>query len=1805
MQVHFTAKGNFAQLQTALRQVNRQTAQAFGPGMKRGINQNVVDPFNDVVMKGSKANLTLRETGFAIRNVGAIAKRHNAMMRAHGDVLHNIGGNARVAVTGMGALSKGMAPLGLQFRMVNNFLHQGGASMVKWGKNMQWAGRQITVGLTVPLALLGRQAVKVAEDFDREMTRVIKVTELVSDRMMRDPNSVFSEGVLSGQANKEMDVIRDRVWRLADEMAAGFGVMAQQTGSAMGELAQMGFRGAGLEEITRASLRLAQVSGTEIPDAIQLSRVMVQGFGVAIDDLNEQYARMNIIENNTALSIQEMATALPIVASVSRALGMTAQETAGLIAIQKEMGISGNEAATALRTGLLRVVMEATDPAIEAFDKLGISLEGMQARHAGDTLGFLEELSERMAGVGEGTAEMDAFMAALGKLMGTRQAARFGALLSQLHNSAEEGSVAWRAMRGEIESTENVMAVWNAEQERWQNSAAGVAQRLRAQINVELAKIGEPLLAVTNKFRGFVVGILKWFNNLNDSTKKITIGVLGFVAAIGPVGMLLGIMTNAFGQLLMLFTQFLPKQAAATLQTAAQKIALDATAVATAQNTEAMIALAAATDRATAAQSRQSAASARQAGANRGAATAAGAGAAAAGGGGAATTTIAASAGAAAGAGMAAMKNQLGGMAAAISMNIAIMGKWKAAWMAVQTVGLAALRGLLGVLRFAIGPIAGLAKGIFGLGVAIFKAGTVGAAGMHILGAAVKLLVAGTGIGALVMIVASLILAFKNWKSIMAGIMGPIQRPVQSLVRSFKDLWYTIQNVFKGAGGNSKELRDAFQSIGRVVGQVIAMFARWFEGVVKTVGPMVVGAFRTIASAIKFVGALLEGDFTAAWEYFKEFALNAVQTVIDFFISKMAIVAEFIRQNDWVPFGDQLVASFDWLYENTRLVNNELEQAPRHMDAFNERIESANDEMEAMRSEIELATQVKGDFVRAGLATERTTWRQARQIKGITELQIAQWKLADAYEQKNREIEASIERQRILMLQMHQAQSIAQAMYIEQQIRREERNESRAREAIKKAYEQVAQINLVGEAFDDSADDADGLADSIDDVTDATKDAADEAHRLQQEWLGALRGAMQQVMSDIVTAVTDVLDAQRDAITSNYDKLEERAKAAADREQKRIEKAGQRRVDAIDDEIKKLQDAEKARQEHFRREKVRLDYLQSRSQGNINIRSSLARGDFDAAAIERERLYYDEQRYISDLNQTAEASAHERKIEELNAKRETVQAEAKLEAERTKTVQEENAKRLKNERESALAAHAERRRLIERDLENWKRVTPKTQAEFNKHMGKLNGILRKGGVSMESVTKQFARNSGTHLRNGFRTGVERARADLAEQKKWTAAGKAAGKAASDGFRGAMSKGLGDLGKDVDKALRIKGGIMNVDPDNTGRQQLKVPANMVGYMHSGGPVMGEGGPAPLGYSKLKKDEEPRILQHGEYVVQKKAVKAVGKGYLEALNNMKMHSGGFVDYTKQRFSDISQIFSGPAGSVLGQIPTRIVRNMIQAGGGKPHEHGNGPGSETTAKHGRGAASQMRDVFKEFASHGFGAGIPGSSGSAGGGWPARQWGKLSGNTAAAMSFIRGKWRLPNGVGAGTDRGVASSDHSWGKALDSMVSKLGTMPNANQRRTGWEIANWFDKNPRRFGTKYNIYDKLWKKPHESRWKPYTRYGNNPGPTLGHYDHVHTSFMHGGGLVKPPGMRVGGMVNYDNTIANLHKKETVLTAPLSASLQQGIKNMEAGNIGGDNINITINAPDTMDVNALADVVVKKIDYAKRRKGRDRRVTTN
>lgn len=539
-------------------------------GRMSGAAANVVSPYNQLTESLHKGKIGMNEMRMVMRDSEGVWANNERLIRSTGNVMYDATGNARVMVNRMGELNGATAGVGTRLRVFNTFLAESSSSLVKWGKNTQWAGRQLTVGFTVPLMLVGRHAASAAEEYDRAMTRVVKVTNFTAE-----------EGTKA--LDMQMESVREQTRRLT-EFGAELGFMAEETASTIGEFAQMGYQGSALDQLSDAALRLSRTTGSDLQTSIEATRIAAQAYGEDLDDLNETFARLNIVENNTALSVSESVLGLPVVGAVANAVGMDIQETNGLMAMMKNSGISAKEGATALRTGLLQLVQEATPNTISSFEKVGMSFDDMKDKMneegEGSPLHFFDQLADKKQELEGNQVAMNDFSAAMSKLFGVRQTSRILSFLDQFNEKGEEGTAGFKAWMGVNEEAQEVMRVYDFEMQQIQESAAGMAETLRAQLNVEMAELGQTFLEVANKARQFAVDFLSWFNNLNEGTKRVALSVAGLLAVLGPVIMLLGLFANAAGNLLNIFTKILPKWNMITTSQQAQSIAFHNTAAA-------------------------------------------------------------------------------------------------------------------------------------------------------------------------------------------------------------------------------------------------------------------------------------------------------------------------------------------------------------------------------------------------------------------------------------------------------------------------------------------------------------------------------------------------------------------------------------------------------------------------------------------------------------------------------------------------------------------------------------------------------------------------------------------------------------------------------------------------------------------------------------------------------------------------------------------------------------------------------------------------------------------------------------------------------------------------------------------------------------------------------------------------------------------------------------------------------------------------------------------------------------------------
>jgi hypothetical protein len=114
----------------------------------------------------------------------------------------------------------------MELQIMNRAINEGATALINWGKNTQWAGRQLTVGLTVPIAGFGAAAAKAFREADQELTRLSKVY-----------------GDIGGATADELTKVRRDIIATSKELSAALGVNYKETISLAADIAATGKQG--------------------------------------------------------------------------------------------------------------------------------------------------------------------------------------------------------------------------------------------------------------------------------------------------------------------------------------------------------------------------------------------------------------------------------------------------------------------------------------------------------------------------------------------------------------------------------------------------------------------------------------------------------------------------------------------------------------------------------------------------------------------------------------------------------------------------------------------------------------------------------------------------------------------------------------------------------------------------------------------------------------------------------------------------------------------------------------------------------------------------------------------------------------------------------------------------------------------------------------------------------------------------------------------------------------------------------------------------------------------------------------------------------------------------------------------------------------------------------------------------------------------------------------------------------------------------------------------------------------------------
>jgi TP901 family phage tail tape measure protein len=392
-------------------------------------------------------------------------------------------------------------------QLLNQLLKQGSTNLLNFGKNTQWAGRQLMVGFTIPLTIMGGAAMKAYQQIEEAGLRLRRVY-----------------GDFSTTA-QETDKIVKQVQQLATEFTK-YGVAVKDTMEMAATAAATGKKGADLLEQISNATKLSVLGQVDQAKALETTISLTNSFGIAAKDLKTNIDFLNAVENQTILNIEDMTTAIPKAAPVIQQLGGDVKDLAFFMTAMREGGINASEGANALKSGLASLI-NPTGKAAEMLQGFGINIKKIVEGNQGDLKKTVVDFAKALD-----TLDPLNRARAIEQLFGKFQFARMSTLFK---NVVDQGSQAAEVLRLASQSSLELSMLSQRELNKIQSSPLYKFQKSVADFQAQLAPIGEQFMKAVTPIIEFGTNILKQFNGLGDGVKQFIVKVVAVAGVIGPV----------------------------------------------------------------------------------------------------------------------------------------------------------------------------------------------------------------------------------------------------------------------------------------------------------------------------------------------------------------------------------------------------------------------------------------------------------------------------------------------------------------------------------------------------------------------------------------------------------------------------------------------------------------------------------------------------------------------------------------------------------------------------------------------------------------------------------------------------------------------------------------------------------------------------------------------------------------------------------------------------------------------------------------------------------------------------------------------------------------------------------------------------------------------------------------------------------------------------------------------------------------------------------------------------------------------
>ena len=463
------------------------------------------------------------------------------------------------------------------------------STLGKMGTSATKAGTFLTAAVTAPIVGFGASVLREGTEFEEAMTEVKNVANLANSDIGEFRAAVADLGYQMTETGNDAQSMFETMYNYAVNQGSETRFTAEEVASALYYMGLAGWEAQDMMRGLRPVLDLSAATGEDLARVSDIVTDSMTALGITTEGLSDYTNVLAEMTRSSNTTLDQAGEAFKYVAPLAGAMGYNMQDLSIAIGEFANVGVKGSQAGTGLRQAL-NSLTNPSQRAQEVLDRLNWSIYDLNGNakplmqvmqelrdmfHTTDEIDeeAFEAFAEYLEEIGE-TEKFDSMSVREQIDMISQWASTSGVdgnkIVTQYQKVADVIKlVGVRALPGMLgiinETDENFQDLTNSvygAQESYDGlgTAVGMANELMDTTQGSIYKLTSSISELRIQLFEFLQGpfqgvidklteVVKWFNNLDDSTQKNILHWAGIAAAVGPALLVFGKLLTGISQI--------------------------------------------------------------------------------------------------------------------------------------------------------------------------------------------------------------------------------------------------------------------------------------------------------------------------------------------------------------------------------------------------------------------------------------------------------------------------------------------------------------------------------------------------------------------------------------------------------------------------------------------------------------------------------------------------------------------------------------------------------------------------------------------------------------------------------------------------------------------------------------------------------------------------------------------------------------------------------------------------------------------------------------------------------------------------------------------------------------------------------------------------------------------------------------------------------------------------------------------------------------------------------------------------------